>query len=113
LFPAFAKANHTRSQRDCIAHPKHPEHAGFDEGNAESASALRLDASARAASGCIRTQDWRHGTSLAVDRDANERRITRNVHSGAGSRRKPYLPGARGTAVAYAGDALRCAVPGQ
>jgi len=48
-----------------------------------------------------------------MERDANERRITQHTHSGAGSRRKPCLPGARGAAVAYAVDAKRCVVSGR
>ncbi|GAB3359692.1 hypothetical protein GCM10027430_32200 [Lysobacter tyrosinilyticus] len=56
--------------------------------------ALCLDASARAASGCTRAR-------IGLFDERSMRNIVRTVHSGTGSQRPS---GARGIAVAYAGD---------
>ena len=88
------KRKSTRSKRDCIALPKHPDSAGPRQGNPRRRKdAPCLDASARAASGCNRTRIG-----------AFDEAPMRNIDERSTAAQACCLSGARGTAVAYAGD---------
>ena len=88
----------TRFKRDCIALPKHPDIAGPRQGNTAKAQGCAVP-------GCFGTggkrmqshTDWRFRCDVG-DANAEHRRT---IHSGMGSQDPS---GARGTAVAYAGD---------
>ena len=99
----FSRSQRNRYTQKTRVHraPEASGHAGPSQGKPRRRrDAPCLDASARAARGMQRTRIGAFGETP----QAPMRNIARTVHSGAGCVQEHGLPGARGAAVAHAGD---------